>query len=311
MTIETFPSTPPTSPFTDIFSSSLEEIIEKAQASIVQVRRAGRGGGTGFVWHEKGAIITNHHVVANASTKLEIELLDGRVLQASVVDSDPMLDLALLNVPADKLPALPVGDSAKLRVGELVFAIGHPWGQRGVVTAGIVSALSKVKLRNSDQQLEYIKSDVRLAPGNSGGPLLDAQGHVVGINAMIMGGDLSVAIPSNALSKWLAQLPLTRVTLGVQVQPTELPATLRQHLANGQTLGLLVVGIISGGLAEEAGLLVGDVLLALANEPLNDVTTLRAVLAQSSSQETVSLRVSRGGAIQEIDVALTAREQAA
>jgi serine protease Do len=311
MTIETFPSTTPSSPFTDIFSASLEEIIEKAQASIVQVRRAGRGGGTGFVWHEKGAIVTNHHVVANASTKLEIELLDGRVLQASVVDSDPMLDLALLNVPADKLPALPVGDSAKLRVGELVFAIGHPWGQRGVVTAGIVSALSKVKLRNSNQQLEYIKSDVRLAPGNSGGPLLDAQGHVVGINAMIMGGDLSVAIPSNALSKWLAQLPLTRVTLGVQVQPAELPATLRQHLANGQTLGLLVVGIISGGLAEEAGLLVGDVLLDIANKPLNDVATLRTVLAQSSSQETVRLRVLRGGAIQEIDVALTAQEQAA
>ncbi len=311
MTIETFPSTTPSSPFTDIFSSSLEEIIENAQASIVQVRRAGRGGGTGFVWHEKGAIITNHHVVANASTKLEVELRDGHVLQASVVDSDPMLDLALLNVPADKLPALPVGDSSKLRVGELVFAIGHPWGQRGVVTAGIVSALSKVKLRNSNQQLEYIKSDVRLAPGNSGGPLLDAQGHVVGINAMIMGGDLSVAIPSNVLSKWLAQLPLTRVTLGVQVQSTGLPATLRQHLAKGQTLGLLVVGIISGGLAEQAGLLVGDVLLAIENKPLNDVATLRAELAQSSSQESVRLRVLRGGAIQETDVALTAREQAA
>jgi serine protease Do len=90
-----------------------------------------------------------------------------------------------------------------------------------------------------------------------------------------------------------------------------LPATLRQHLANGQTLGLLVVGIIPGGLAEEAGMLVGDVLLDIANKPLSDVATLRAVLAQSSSQETVHLRVLRGGAIQEIDVALTAREQAA
>src|SRR5260370_40031002 len=158
MTIETLRSTPPSSPCTDIFSSSLEEIIEKAQASIVQVRRAGRGGGTGFGWHEKGAIITNHHVVANASTKLEIELLDGRVLQASVVDSDPMLNLALLKCPANKLPALPVGDSAKLRVGELVFAIGHPCGQRGVVTAGIVSALNTVQVRNSGQQLEAIQS---------------------------------------------------------------------------------------------------------------------------------------------------------
>src|SRR5579859_5371086 len=216
MTIETFPSTPPSSPFTDIFSSSLEEIIEKAQASIVQVRRAGRGGGTGFVWHEKGAIITNHHVVANASTKLEIELLDGRVLQASVVDSDPMLDLALLNVPADKLPALPVGDSAKLRVGELVFAIGHPWGQRGVVTAGIVSGTGEVPAHRGGRPAEYIRSDVRLAPGNSGGPLLDAEGRVVGINSMILGGDLSVAIPSAVVQRWLARSRTARAYLGVQ-----------------------------------------------------------------------------------------------
>src|SRR5712692_1319151 len=295
----------------DTFSSGLAEMIEQAQASVVQVRRGDRGAGTGVIWQAKGGIITNHHVIAHTGSKILVELRDGRTLEARIVDSDPTLDVALLNVPADELTAVPFADSSKLRVGELVFAIGNPWGQRGVVTAGIVSALSKVKMRNSNRQLEYIKSDVRLAPGNSGGPLLDAQGHVVGINAMIMGGDLSVAIPSNALSKWLAQLPPTRVTRGVQVQPTELPATLRQHLASGQTLGLLVVGIISGGLAEEAGLLVGDVLLAIANEPLNDVATLRTVLAQSSSQETVSLRVLRGGAIQEIDVALTAREQAA
>src|SRR5260370_8718380 len=146
MTIETLRSTPPSSPCTDIFSSSLEEIIEKAQASIVQVRRAGRGGGTGFVWHEKGAIITNHHVVANASTKLEIELLDGRVLQASVVDSDPMLNLTLLNVPADKLPALPAGVAAKLRLDELISAIVHPWARLSEVLARLRSALSRSNL---------------------------------------------------------------------------------------------------------------------------------------------------------------------
>jgi serine protease Do len=204
-----------------------------------------------------------------------------------------------------------VADSTKLRVGELVFAIGHPWGQRGVVTAGIVSALSKVKIRNSNRQLEYIKSDVRLAPGNSGGPLLNAQGHVIGINAMIMGGDLSVAIPSSVVSAWIAQLPQARITLGVQIQPTELPTTIRQELANGQTLGLLVVGIIEGGLAEHTGLLVGDVLIDIENTLLSDAATLRTVLAQNSSRETVRLRVLRGGVIQEIDVALSTREQAA
>ncbi|HWS83359.1 MAG TPA: trypsin-like peptidase domain-containing protein [Ktedonobacteraceae bacterium] len=311
MTQEIIPSTTPSSPLSDSFSYSLKEIIEKSQASVVQVRGEGHGAGAGFVWHEKGAIVTNYHVVANARTRLEVELRDGRLLEANVVDSDPNLDLALLNIPADKLPALPIGDSSKLRIGDLVFAIGHPWGQRGVVTSGVVNALSKGRLYDGDRQLEYIKSDVQLAPGNSGGPLLNAQGYVVGINAMITRGDFSIAIPSNVLSKWAAQLPLTRVTLGVLVQPTELPATVRQRLANRQALGLLVFGIISGGLAEQAGLFVGDVLLDIANKPLYDVVILRAMLAQNSTQEKVRLRVLRGGVVQEIDVALGLQEQAA
>ena len=298
-------------PLIDTFSSGLAEMIEQAQASVVQVRRGDRGAGTGVIWQAKGGIITNHHVIAHAGSKILVELRDGRTLEARIVDSDPTLDVALLNVPADDLTAVPFADSSKLRVGELVFAIGNPWGQRGVVTAGIVSALSKVKMRNSNRQLEYIKSDVRLAPGNSGGPLLNAQGHVIGINAMIMGGDLSVAIPSNVVSTWVAQLSLARITLGVQIQPAELPTKIQQELANEQTLGLLVVGIVEGGLAELAGLLVGDVLIDIENKPLGDAATLRAVLVQSSSQETVRLRVLRGGVVQEIHVALRTQEQAA
>jgi serine protease Do len=298
-------------PLIEAFSSSLAEMIEQAQASVVQVRRGDRGAGTGVIWQAKGGIITNHHVIAHAGSKILVELRDGRTLEAQIVDSDPTLDVALLNVPADDLTAVPFADSSKLRVGELVFAIGNPWGQRGVVTAGIVSALSKVKMRNSNRQLEYIKSDVRLAPGNSGGPLLNAQGHVIGINAMIMGGDLSVAIPSNVVSTWVAQLPLARITLGVQIQPAELPTKIQQELANEQTLGLLVVGIVEGGLAELAGLLVGDVLIDIENKPLGDAATLRAVLVQNSSQETVRLRVLRGGVVQEVHVALRTQEQAA
>jgi len=298
-------------PLIDTFSSGLAEMIEQAQASVVQVRRGDRGAGTGVIWQAKGGIITNHHVIAHTGSKILVELRDGRTLEARIVDSDPTLDVALLNVQADDLTAVPFADSSKLRVGELVFAIGNPWGQRGVVTAGIVSALSKVKMRNSNRQLEYIKSDVQLAPGNSGGPLLNAQGHVIGINAMIMGGDLSVAIPSNVVSTWVAQLPLARITLGVQIQPAELPTKIQQELANEQTLGLLVVGIVEGGLAELAGLLVGDVLIDIENKSLGDAATLRAVLVQNSSQETVRLRVLRGGVVQEIHVALRTQEQAA
>jgi serine protease Do len=293
------------------FSSGLAEMIEQAQASVVHVRRGDRGAGTGVIWQTNGGIITNHHVVAHTGSKTLVELRDGQVFEAQIVDSDPILDVALLKVPADHLKAIPVADSTKLRVGELVFAIGNPWGQRGVVTAGIVSALSKVKMRNSNRQLEYIKSDVRLAPGNSGGPLMNAQGQVIGINAMIMGGDLSVAIPSTVVSNWIAQLPQARITLGVQIQPTELPTDIRQELANEQTLGLLVVGIIAGGLAERANLLVGDVLIDIENTALSDAATLRAVLAQSSTRETVHLHVLRGGRVQEIEVMLHEREQAA
>ena len=293
------------------FSSGLGEMIEQAQASVVQVRRGDRGAGTGVIWQENGGIITNHHVIAHTGSRTLVELRDGQVFEAQIVDSDPILDVALLKVPAQKLAAIAVADSSKLRVGELVFAIGHPWGQRGVVTAGIVSALSKVQIRNSNRQLEYIKSDVRLAPGNSGGPLLNAQGEVIGINAMIMGGDLSVAIPSSTVSKWIAQLPQARITLGVQIQPTELPSTIRKELAKEQALGLLVVGIIAGGLAEQAKLLVGDVLIDIENTALSDATTLRAVLAQSSSKDSVKLLVLRGGNVQEIEVLLHPRKQAA
>ncbi|MGZ6304215.1 MAG: S1C family serine protease [Ktedonobacteraceae bacterium] len=293
------------------FSSGLEEMIEQAQASVVQVRRGDRGAGTGAIWQTNGGIITNHHVIAHTGSKTLVELRNGQVFEAQLVDSDPTLDLALLKVPADHLTAIPVADSTKLRVGELVFAIGHPWGQRGVVTAGIVSALSKVKMRNSNRQLEYIKSDVRLAPGNSGGPLLNALGQVIGINAMIMGGDLSVAIPSTVVSTWLTQLPQARITLGVQIQTTELPSDLRHELANDQSLGLLVVGIIAGGLAAHANLLVGDVLIDIEDTALSDAATLRSVLAQSSSRDLVRMRVLRGGKVQEIEVTLHTREQAA
>jgi serine protease Do len=309
MTTEALPSTNQSFPLLDAFSSDLGQIIERIQPSVVQVRRGDRGAGTGVIWHEDGSIITNHHVVANAGTNLQVELQDGRVLNAYVVDSDPTLDVAMLKVTADNLKAAPAGDSSKLRIGELVFAIGNPWGQRGIVTAGIVSTLSKVKVRNSNRTREYIASDVRLAPGNSGGPLLNAQGEIVGINAMIMGGDLSVAIPSNVVNAWAAQLPQTRISLGVQVQPAGLPASIRQALAREQTQGLLVVGIIPGSLAEQADLLVGDILIDIAGKPINDVTTLRATLTANSSRDTVRLRVLRAGALVNVDVALTAQER--
>src|SRR5437762_6467467 len=258
-------------PLPDVFSATLTETFGRVQPSIVQVHTGGHGAGTGVIWHPDGRIITNHHVVARDSAPIQIVFSDGRTLEANVLDCNPRLDLAILKVKGDNLQALPAGDSSQLRIGELVFAIGHPWGQRWVVTAGIVSAISSVKLAD-DLTTQYIKSDVRLAPGNSGGPLLDADGNIVGINAMIFGGDLSVAIPSDIVSTWLEGLPLPKrqVTLGIEIQQVELPANIRNGSKPQRETGLLIVGIAAERQAKYSDLLIGDTLLELDGKPVND-----------------------------------------
>jgi serine protease Do len=188
-------------------TQALAGAVERAKASVVQVR-VGRGGvGTGIIWPASRAagqsslILTNAHVVMFAGD-VDIVTADGRIFGAALLASDGMLDLALLGVNA-ALPAAEVGDSRRLRVGELAFAIGNPWGQANVVTAGVISGLGR--LPQSMRNLPYIRTDVRLAPGNSGGPLLNAGGQVIGINAMILGGDLGIAIPSHVADAWLAE----------------------------------------------------------------------------------------------------------
>jgi len=218
----------------------------------------------------------------------------------------------MLKVNGDNLKALPIGDSSRLRIGEWVFAIGHPWGQRWALTAGIVSSLSSVKVAD-DLTTRYIKSDVGLAPGNSGGPLLDAEGKVVGINAMIFGGDLSVAIPSDIVSVWLAGLPASKrqVTLGIEIQQVELPPDIRNGSKPQRETGLLIVGIAADRQAKYSDLLIGDILLDLDGKPVNNGATLRKLLAESEGREAVSMNILRGGVVVTVDVATRTVEQAA
>lgn len=200
-------------------SRAMAAMIDQAKASVVQVQSGRRGIGTGVIWHswaDRAAIVTNAHVVVgvtqyaarhNGQTSLRVVAADGRTFDAEVLASNSQLDLALLRVVAGRLPSARIGDSTRLRVGEIVFAIGNPWGQVGVVTAGIISGLGRMPVQGVSgvsgvsRTAQYIRSDVLLAPGNSGGPLLNAAGAVVGINAMIFGGDLSVAIPSHVVGQ--------------------------------------------------------------------------------------------------------------
>jgi serine protease Do len=237
--------------------------------------------------------MTNFHVVAGLGDALEVLSLDDRSRPARLIAGNPRLDLALLDVEGGDLSPAPLGDSARLRVGDLVFAVGNPWGQRGVVTAGIVSGLGELERQRGEDPAAYIRSDVRLAPGNSGGPLVSAQGEVIGINAMIFGGDLSVAIPSHVALDWAARLPAQPVYLGLGVQPADLPAPLR---GGGQARGLLVAAVANDGPARAGGLLVGDLLLRLDGAPLERSEALVDALAARRPGDRLRLEIARGGA---------------
>jgi serine protease Do len=271
------------------------DLAERARRSVVHLHGSGRGVGTGVVWQSGGVILTNDHVVVGTGGRLRMQTLDGRDLPVKVAARNPDLDLALLHTSADDLPPVSVGDSSRLRVGELVFAIGHPWGQPWVVTAGIVSGLGEAETRNW-QRVAFIRSDVRLAPGNSGGPLLDARGRVIGINAMVFGGDLAVAIASHVVERWLNDSQGRRARLGVGVQSLPLP----EGVLNGRSRGLLVVSLDPGSPAEQAGILVGDLLLHANTVLLEQPEDLHRALQHTDG--TLRLRLLRAGNIRVIDV---------
>ena len=282
-------------------------MIEDAQRSVVQVRSSGRGVGAGVMWPGDGLVLTNHHVVSGRRRKdnVGVALRDGRTLDADVVKSDRSLDLALLRLEGDHgdLPAALVGDSDALRVGELVYAIGHPWGSVGAVSAGIVGGGGELRGHGRGSSARYVRSDVALAPGNSGGPLLNARGEVVAINAMIF-GSMALSIPSNAADAWVSGE--RRPRLGIEVLPVKVPPSLRQEAG---TTGLVIAAVELGGAADRAGLLVGDVLLAVAGEPLGEPGALLEALARAG--DAVSLRLMRGGKISVMEVRLKESGRAA
>lgn len=288
-------------------SLALADLAVRIKPSVVQVRRRSGGNGAGIIWGSSGKLLTNHHVVAGAGRGLVAELADGQSHEARVLASNPALDLALLEIEAQELPAAPIGDSRGLRVGELVVAVGHPWGQRDVVTAGIVSGLGEIEAARGGWRAQYIRSDVRLAPGNSGGPLLNARGAVIGINAMIFGGDLAVAIPSHVAQEWIAAGVAGRAFLGLGVQGIELPDALRVGPHAEQARALLVAAVAAGGPASRAGVLVGDILLGIDDGALGEPDELLAALAGRRPAERVTLNMARAGVKLSLEVALGER----
>ena len=189
---------------TSILDEALASVVQEVQRSLVVIQSGRFGAGAGVIWQSDGLILTNFHVVAHGHVR--VILADGREFAARRVLHEPGLDLALLQIDATGLPAASSADSRLLRVGQLVMALGHPWGQRGMVTTGIISGLGSVQINDARGSIDIIRSDVSLAPGNSGGPLIDASGAVIGINTMVVGGDLGVAIPSHVIAGFTDQI---------------------------------------------------------------------------------------------------------
>ena len=189
------------------FAESLSGVFERARRSLVIVESGRNGAGAGVIWRPGGIIVTNYHVVARG--KFRIRLLNGVQYPSRLIARRSEIDLAILQAEIGQddpdLPIAPKADSRGLRIGQIALAIGHPWGQVGAVSAGIISGLSSVPLQGKPGSIQVIRTDVGLAPGNSGGPLMNAHGGVIGINTMIVGGDLGVAIPSHLVEAFVEE----------------------------------------------------------------------------------------------------------
>ena len=237
------------------------EIAEQLRRSTVLIHAGGRGSGSGVIWSSDGTIVTNAHVVRGSNTR--VQLWDGREFDATVTARDPRHDLAVLRIGANSLPAVSPADSSQLRPGELVIAIGNPMGFVGALTTGVIHAIGP--LRGLGPQT-WVQASVRLAPGNSGGPLADARDRVVGINTMVA-GRLALAIPSNAVLDFLAGGPRS-AWLGVTLQPVRLPR------ANGHAFGLVLLEVEPGSPAAQASLMAGDILLGTEEKPFGSIDDL-------------------------------------
>src|SRR6266700_642503 len=229
------------------------EIAEKLRRSTVVLHARGRGSGSGVIWSSDGTIVTNAHVVRSAQVSLQ--LWDGREFDATVTTRDPRRDLAVLRIDATNLPSVSVADSFQVRPGELAIAIGNPMGFVGALTTGVIHAVGPLPGLGSRS---WVQANVRLAPGNSGGPLADARGRVIGINTMVA-GRLALAIPSKVVLEFLSTGP-SSAWLGVTMHPVRIPKSKNTN-GRAHAFGLVLLEVEPGSPAFLASLLPGDILL--------------------------------------------------
>jgi S1-C subfamily serine protease len=270
------------------------------------------GSGSGVIVAPDGYIITNSHVVEEAE-RLQVTFADGRELRAQLVGSDPETDTAVIRVPASGLPSAELGDSEGLRVGQLVIAIGNPFGFQATVTTGVVSALGRTLRSESGRLIEnVIQTDAALNPGNSGGPLVDSRGRVVGINTAIIqfAQGICFAIPVNTVRWVVGQLigsgRVHRAFLGISGFRRPIARRLVRHLGLPAESGVAVTGVEAGSPASAAGLREGDVIVILDDHRVADIDDLQRLLGRAELGSTLRLTVLRG--VERVDLVASAAE---
>src|SRR5436190_6238417 len=264
--------------------------------------------GSGVIVSTAGYIVTNHHVV-DAADEIEVALTDGKKLLAKVVGSDPETDIAVLRVDSESLPAINFGSSDGLHVGDVVLAIGNPFGVGQTVTSGIVSALGRTGLGINTFE-NFIQTDAAINPGNSGGALIDAGGNLIGINTAIFsrsGGSMGIgfAIPVSTAKMVLEQIvrsgSVTRGWIGVEVQEVTPPVA--ESFKLDGTRGALIAGVLRGGPADKAGIKPGDVLLEVQGKPVADPAAMLNLVAALAPGSAATMKVKRQG--QDMDASVT------
>jgi len=304
-------SSRPTPPEADVFDAYSRAVIGAVSAvgpAVVNIEcrfpardgnRSPRGSGSGVIFTPDGFLLTNSHVVRDA-TKIRALLADGRDASATLIGEDPHTDLAILRIDTPSLAHATLGDSASIQVGQLVIAIGNPLGFQATVTAGVVSALARSFRTQSGRLIDgVIQTDAALNPGNSGGPLVNSRGQVVGINTAVIAGaqGLCFAIPVNT-AKYIAGILMThgRVTrsyIGVAGQNVPLPRKLITFWKLPVETGVLVAGIEDHSPAEQSRLEEGDVIIALAGQPVADIDALHRLLTADRIGQACELQVLR------------------
>lgn len=314
---------PSEEPLLDAYSQAVVRAVEKVGPSVVkivvtkkrQTRRGpqeGGGSGSGFIISPDGLVLTNSHVVHGA-TSIQVALSDGRMPDATLIGEDPESDLAVLRVYAPNLTPVKFADSGSLRVGQIAIAIGNPYGFEATVTVGVVSALGRSLRSQSGRLMEdIIQTDAALNPGNSGGPLVNSHGEIIGVNTAVIlpAQGICFAIASNTaqfVTGWLVKEGRVRRSyVGIAGQTTPIHARLRMHYHLGQSRGVLVASVEPGSPARLAGLREGDVIIAFKGQPVAGIDELLRKLVGAEIGVASVLTILRQ--TEKIDIRITPQE---